>query len=172
MRYRILAIFGALTAILSLSAPAASGSSNLSSANPVPMALCDPCYFWANDNTSVGITYPGIGNQATVTTSPGNSTVMELSSGYVMIQNNNGNCLRMRDANNGYAVMEEEGCNSGDNNELFSTGYDIQGNYVYWVFQNVATGRYLGVACGVQNGWKLWGESGASGTCYRWLEVI
>ena len=71
-----------------------------------------------NDNHQ-GITYHGTGNQVTVTSSPGDST-LEVAScldgvpdAYV-IHNDAGNCLRMHDKSSGYAVYEETNCNLTD----------------------------------------------------------
>src|SRR5438128_289054 len=70
-----------------------------------------------------------LGPQATVTnifdTSGPSNLYFKCASGTGIIEyvihNNNGNCLRMRDANNGYAVMEERGCTTTDLNERFVT---------------------------------------------------
>lgn len=138
--------------------PAGVGDSAVSGTNYGPIQIL------TNDNASLGITYPGTGHQATITSQPGNSYVIQEST-YYIIRNSNGNCLRMRDANNSYAVMEESGCNLGDNNERFHLEYT--GNTV--AFYDIGTGYYLGESCPAKNGNKIWGESGASGTCVQWI---
>jgi hypothetical protein len=128
-----------------------------------------PFHIMTNDNHSVGITYPGAGNQATITTNPGNSHVTQLGGGIVYIHNDNGNCLRMRDAANSFAVMEESGCSQNtDPNErwVFLVGAN---NSQLFAFQNVATGQFLGVTCPAKDGNKVWGEPNQSGTCINWL---
>jgi hypothetical protein len=138
--------------------PAGVSDSAVSEANYGPVQIL------TNDNNSVGITYPGIGEQATITSQPGTSYVIEEST-YFIIRNSNGNCLRMRDANNNYAVIEENGCRLGDHNERFLLNFT--GNTV--TFYNIGTGYYLGESCPAKNGNKIWGESGDSGTCVQWI---
>jgi hypothetical protein len=122
----------------------------------------------ANVDQSMGITYPGTGEQATITALPGSSTVEFINNTEVIIHNNNGNCLGMRDAANGHAVMEESGCQSGNSAQQFTELTNIVGTL--YAFENVAYGDLLGVSCTPHNGSPLWGVSGASGTCYRWVE--
>jgi hypothetical protein len=73
----------------------------------------------------------------------------------------------MRGAGNGHAVIEENGCTTRDGNERFAWFQVGSGNL--YEFQNVATGEWLGVSCPAKNGNKVWGVSGATGTCFNWL---
>lgn len=166
MRYRSLVILVAFIAVIGLSAPAAFAESNPSPThgNGITATVAGPFHIIANDNTSVGITYPGTGDQATITSNPGTSYLEGATASTWVIHNSNGNCLRMRDANNNYAVMEESGCNTSDKNEQFV--WTIPNSTSQ--FKNVATGQYLGVSCPAKNGNKVWGVTGNSGTCYNW----
>lgn len=171
MRYRILAVLAALTAAIGLAAAAAPAASAAVSARYVRYITprLGPYNIMTNDNHSVGITYPGPGNQATITTNPGNSHVTQLGGGIVTIHNDNGNCLRMRDAANSFAVMEESGCSpSTDANERWV--FEVNSNDPQlFAFKNVATGQFLGVTCPAKNGNKVWGEPNQAGTCIQWL---
>lgn len=140
--------------------PAGVGDSAVSETNYGPIQIL------TNDNNSVGITYPGTGKQATITSQPGNSYVIDEGT-YYIIRNSNGNCLRMRDANNSYAVMEESGCQLGDNNEHFRLTFLTGSNTV--LFYDVGTLRYLGESCPAKNGNKIWGEPDSTGTCIQWI---
>jgi hypothetical protein len=175
MRFRIGVILVALMALTGLSAPVAFASSHLPSAGPdLPLTpgctvgtTYGPWDLVPNVNPAVGVTYPGVGKQATVTSNSGSTYFKCLGGGGTYdIYNSNGNCLRMRDGNNGYAVMEESGCNESDEAELFNA-YQGSGTGLV-IFQNIATLRYLGVACPGEDGWKIWGETGATGTCVNW----
>lgn len=169
MRYRILAILAALMTVIGLSASAAAAAPRLSPVNGKYVKqirpLLGPYHLTTNDNPSVGITYPSPGNQATITTNPGNSHITRLGGGFVTIHNDNGNCLRMRNASSSYAVMEEKGCNRRDNNEVYI--WLVNGDLN--AFENVATHQFLGVSCPAKNGNKMWGVTGDPGTCFNWL---
>lgn len=161
MPNRILIFFAALMAVIGLAAPAASASSSVGTG-------CSPCHLMTNVNTSVGITYPGIGSQVTVTTSPGSSTVEWVNEAYgiVVIHNNNGYCLKMRDAANGHAITEDFGCDTNDLAELFVMVQFSNGTYGF--ASEDYSGYYLGVSCGAHNGSPLWGFQFVSGTCIGW----
>jgi hypothetical protein len=176
MHYRIAVVLAMLIALTGLAAPAAFADPQL------PINSCTvghnygPYILLANDNQGLGITFPGPGNQATVTSilppgSPSNISFQCVSGTGIIeyvIHNSNGNCLRMRDANNGYAVMEESGCNTNDLSERFVVhGPGTNGSKD--TFQNDGEGRWLGVSCGVQDGWKVWGVRNVSGNCLKWL---
>jgi hypothetical protein len=154
-------------AVIGLTAPAAFAGPNLSPVNGNHIgATFGPFHFITNVNQSVGINYPGTGSQVIVTTSPGNSYIESVDGGNVyVIHNSNGNCLRMRNGNNGFAVIEESGCTTSDNNERFTWLQNINNPQLY-AFQNIATGRYLGVPCSAGNGSKVLGVTGAAGTCF------
>ena len=176
MHYRIAVALATFMVLTSLTVPAASAAPQL------PINSCTvghdygPYILLANDNQSLGIHFNGPGTQATVTdlfdTNGPSNLYFKCVSGQSIIEyvihNNNGNCLRMRNAANGYAVMEENGCNSTDLQERFvphGPGADGSKN----IFQDDGEGQWLGVICGVQDGWKVWGVRNASGTCLNWL---
>jgi hypothetical protein len=176
MRYRIAVVLATLMVLTGLTAPAASAASQL------PISSCTvghdygPYILLANDNQGLGIHYNGPGTQATVTSifdtnGPSNLYFQCVSGSYIVeyvIHNHNGNCLRMRNASNGYAVMEESGCNTTDLQQRFvPSGSGCSGCVI--AFQDDGEGQMLGVTCGVQDGWKVWGEPDVSGSCFRWL---
>ena len=169
MHYRIATALVVFVALIGLPAPAA-----FAAPNPLLAKSCTvgqdttPAHVMTNDNSAVGIAFPGPGNQAIVTTSPARTSFkcVDPADGYV-IHDQRGHCLRMRDASNNFAVMEESSCNDSDNNERFVPFLDLHNSQLE-EFLNIGTGDYLGVVCGVQNGWKIWGVSGASGTCFNW----
>jgi hypothetical protein len=175
VRYRILGVFAAVMTVFGLAAPAASASSQSTPpgtgwtlVSEAPQS-CNPCHLMANVDHSLGITYPGTGEQATVTTSPGSSTVEFVTNTKVLIHNNNGNCLEMRDAANGHAVMEESGCDSTNAAQQFNE-YDNGAGTLY-AFNSVDYGNYwLGVSCTPHGGSPLWGVTDASGTCFNWVQ--
>jgi hypothetical protein len=172
VRYRILAVLATLATVIGLATPAASASSQ--SAPPGPgwtlvteaSSGCNPCHLIANVDHSLGITYPGTGKQATVTTSPGNSTVEFINNTEAIIHNNNNNCLKMDDAANGHAVMEES-CQSGNAAQQFIPYVNGYGEYS---FENVDYGYWVGVSCTPHSGSPVWGVADVSGTCDNWLE--
>jgi hypothetical protein len=137
---------------------------------PAAFASDGPYHIMTNDNPYVGITYPGVGDQATITSNPGKSYIVPAGTinGQTVyyIRNSNGHCLRMRDANNNYAVMEESTCSFSDHNELYYQNPDLINNTD--TFDNVSTRYLLGESCPANDGNKIWGVSGASGTCFRW----
>lgn len=162
MRYRIFGILAALMTVIGLWAPAVAFA-----------GTSPPYHLMTNDNSSVGITYPGPGNQATITSNPG-KTYFEADGEYAkvtafVIHNHNGNCLRMRDKNHSYAVMEEKTCDLRDNNERFLQVTCPTCNQRY-SYLNVATHAYLSVSCPAKNGNKVWGTTNLNGTCVNWLK--
>jgi hypothetical protein len=110
VKNRIVVFLAALIALIGLAAPAASASPAPkpvhvnSQGKPVrgpdDFPTCNPCHIVMNAlNGEYGITYPGVGSPAEVTTSPGTSTVeadpdAPCCDGAV-IHNNNGNCLKI-----------------------------------------------------------------------------
>ena len=158
MRYRILSIVAVIMMIMGLTASAALASPDFplaAAAHPgtalstvpvtaAPGTLVGPVHILTNsDNHLVGIAYPGTGSQAVVSSSPGTSYLKSLANGDWIIYNSNINCLRMRDSSNGYAVVEEKGCNTSDHSQLWVS--DPSGDLN--TFQNVATKQWLGVGC-------------------------
>lgn len=172
MRYRILAVLAALMTVICLAEPAASASSQPAPPGPgwtlvsEASSGCNPCHLMANVDHSLGVTYPGTGDQATVTASPGNTTAEFINNTEVIIHNNNGNCLSMRDAANGHAVMEASGCQSSNPAQQFALYSNLLGDLAFY---NVDYGYWLGVSCTPHSGSPLWGVTDASGTCYKWV---
>jgi hypothetical protein len=171
MRYRIPIILATATALIGLSASAAfAGPRQLTQASC--SGQTQPAYhIMANANKSAGITYHGEGNQATVTTSPGDSTLEWAgcagSVAVYVIHNDADNCLRMHDASSGYGIYEEENCELNNTEEWWVWSYDP--NTELSQFYNYYWGLYLGVTCPASNGTGLRGQTGLSGTCTSWL---
>lgn len=161
MRYRILAVLAALMVVIGLATPAASASTQSAPA----VADSWSGHLVANVDHSLGVTFPGTGHQATVTTSPGNTTIEFINATDVIIKNNNGNCLYMRDAANGHAVMEASGCNTSNPAQQWLESSNLNSQFA---FQNVDYGYYLGLSCTPSNGSPLWGVTGNTGTCFLW----
>ena len=159
MHYRALPIVAVIMAILGLSAPAALAAT--------PQAQHGPYHIMANSNHSVGIVYPGSGSDVYVSTSPGQSFVTYFKNHEWQIYNSGRNCLRMQDAHNGYTVLEEHGCSTSDESQLW---YRYHANGL-WQFENVATKQFLGVSCPAENGYGVRGVSESAGNCYNWTEV-
>jgi hypothetical protein len=151
VRYRIPVVLAALMTVIGLAAPAASASSQQAPPGTgwtlvsEASSSCNPCELVANVDQSLGITYPGTGDQATVTASPGNSYVEYANNTEVLIHNHNGNCLSMRDAANGHAVMEASGCQSDNRAQQFIEYTNILGSV--YAFENVDYAYWLGVSC-------------------------
>jgi len=169
MRNRVLGILAALTAVIGLSATAASaGTGPATGVNATGCSTSCEIFTNVDQGAGLGITYPGTGNQAVVTPAPGNSTVETTDSGTVHIRNHNGNCLQMLDAAHGHAVVEESGCQAGD---LAEQWYQVSlGGHLYNYENATYTSEYLGVSCSPHKGSRLWGAKDVSGTCIGWLE--
>jgi Ricin-type beta-trefoil lectin domain-like len=159
MRYRILSIPAVIMAIMGLTASAAL-------ATATPQVPHGPYHIMANSNHSVGIAYPGTGSDVYVSSSPGSSYINYFKNHEWQIYNSNGNCLRMRDASNGYTVVEENKCNTSDESQLWYQ-YNAGG---FWQFENVATKQFLGVSCPAENGYGVRGVSESTGNCYNWVK--
>lgn len=171
MLHRVSAVLAMLITVLGLSASAAFATANQSSAaggTSTASSTSPPYYLVENDNGLYGITYRGPGNQVTITDQYGQSHFIYLGNEIVAIANSNGNCLRMQDENNSYAVMEENGCNTADPAEQFLKNCTTTGTPRICTFLNEEQGQYLGESCPAHDFNKVWGESGATGTCYRW----
>jgi hypothetical protein len=171
MFHRVSAILAVLMTVVGLSASAAFAAANQSSAasgTSTASSTSPPYFLVENDNGLYGITYTGPGNQATITDRYGQSHFIYLGNQIVAIANSNGNCLRMRDASQSYAVMEENGCNTGDLAEQFLKNCTTTGTPEICTFLNEEQGQYLGESCPAHDGNKVWGESGATGTCFKW----
>ena len=169
MRYRMPVILAAVMAVIGLSAPAALAGP-LPSANNCPVGETSPPYhIVTNTNQSLGITYHGPGNQATITSSPGISRFEVagcLSNGLAVwvIHNSSDNCLRMHDESSGYGIFEEDGCDL-DN---FSEQWVQVPNGGLFHYQNRATGQFLGVSCPPDNGDGVIGLPNTPESCLDW----
>jgi hypothetical protein len=168
MRYRILAILITLMAIAGLSAPAAFAASG----PPLPSSCIvgdsyGSFHVMANAKQSLGITYHGPGNPVTVTSSPGDSTfVCVVSPSTYVIHNDAGNCFRMQDASNDFAIIEQTGCLDNNTNYQFQA-FPHNGDYQ---FENVHFQKWLGTAsCPPGNGTAVVGVPNAAGNCLTWL---
>jgi len=180
MRYRIPVILVAVMALIGLSAPAALAGPNLPHLRParslslalsIPVNCTNgttygPYHLMTNVDHSLGLHYPGPGNQAIVTSNPGKS-YFYCNHGVYAIHNANGNCLRMHDASSGYAVFEQSGCDYSNGGEEWipyngsSSGLRL--------FQNVERLKYMGVECFILSGDPVFGYPDAPGNCINWL---
>jgi hypothetical protein len=184
MRYRIPLFLAAVAAVIGLSAPAA-----LASPAPPPETGCfpvgttfGPYHLDTNDNASahLGITYHGTVNQATITSSPGDTrfevaacTVINgITVPIYVIHNsasNGGNCLRMHDNSVGFGVFEEPGCELGNADEQWILVYSNAAG-THGTFANLGQGgKWLGVKCPASNNEGVIGVPNASGNCLTWL---
>jgi hypothetical protein len=178
MRYRIPLVLAGVMAVIGLSAPAALASAPLASTDQLPPAntACSvgttygPYHIMTNDNNSVGITYHGAVNQATVTTSPGDSRLEVAQcvggSPIYVIHNAAGNCLRMHDASSGFGVYEQNGCDLSNTEEQFAL--EQGSNSSLYTFENIGWGLWLGVNCPATNNEGVIGVQNAPGNCLNW----
>ncbi|HZR49019.1 MAG TPA: RICIN domain-containing protein [Streptosporangiaceae bacterium] len=172
MRYRVSAIIIAVMVLAGLSAPAAF-------ADQVQLQLPVGCTvgntydvsstIMVNANPSVGIAYHGVGNQVRVSNTPGDSSFICVASpNTYVIRNAAGNCLRMRDASNNYAVVEENGCQNDNASDQFQANDGGDGSYQ---FVNVGSGRWLGIIgihCTPGNDSLVSGVPNSPGNCDSW----
>ena len=75
----------------------------------------------------------------------------------------------MRNANNGYAVIEESGCDSSDLNERFAAFQGSSSNLS--IFEADGVSRWLGVSCNIFQVYYIFGVNNAPGNCLNWLLV-
>lgn len=171
MRYRIPLILATVTALIGLSASAAFAGPRQLTPTTCTGGTSPAYHVLSNANTSVGITYHGEGNQATVTTSPGD-TKFEVaacigSTPIYVIHNDAGNCLRMHDASSNYGVYEEENCELNNTEEWWEEGFNPSNGLPQ--FYNIHWGLYLGVTCPANPGSGLRGQTNLGGTCITWI---
>lgn len=167
MHYRFSVILVTLLAAIGLSASAALASPKPPRTNSTgcPSGQFGPYNLMTNSDNNLGITYPGSGNQATITLNPGKSCLELLGGATYVIHNLDGNCLRMGGAPQNYAVTEQNGCNTSDNYQRFIL--IKESGKPYW-FQNVATDYFLDVSCPPKDNNKVWGNPNTNGTCIGW----
>lgn len=175
MHYRISVILAAVMALIGLAVPAFASTNVPSTTSCFIGQSYGPYHIVTNDNHQ-GITYHGTGNQVTVTSSPGDST-LEVAScldgvpdAYV-IHNDAGNCLRMHDKSSGYAVYEETNCNLTNTDEAFILFAGTANNCSSCrLLANVNFfQKYLGVICPPDSGDNIYGQDNASGNCINWI---
>lgn len=172
MRYRVSVIIIAVMALAGLAAPAAFAASvqlQLPVGCTVGNTYAMSSNIVVNANPPVGFTYHGVGNQVTLSSTPGNSSfVCVASPNTYVIRNAAGNCFRMRDASNNYAVIEQNGCQD-DNASYQFQAFDTGGGV--YQFENVDFGQLLGVEgvfCGQGNG-NISGVPNSPGNCDAWI---
>ena len=174
MRFRIAAVLVAVTALIGLSATVATVAS--ASPHTRPAVSCGlapgPYHLEANAATSLGLTYHGVGNQPTVTSSIGDTTLeCDIPPNIYVLHNDAGNCIRITDASNDYNVIEESGCS---NSQLNDSNYQWEGfpeNNNRVVFENIHfPSQWLGTEhCPPRNGDGVEGVTGDGGTCPTWV---
>lgn len=173
MRYRIAAVLVATMALTGLSAAPATVA--YASLYTRPAASCGlapgPYHLEANAATSLGLTYHGVGNQLTVTSSIGDTTLeCDVSPNIYVLHNDAGNCIRITDASNDFKVIEESGCSSHLNDSNYQwEGFPEPNNRV--VFENMHfLSEWLGTEhCRPGNGDGVEGVTSGGGTCLTWV---
>lgn len=172
MHYRVSAIIIAVMALAGLSVPAAFAAS-VQLLLPVGCTVGNTYDISSNivenSDPSAGFTYHGVGNPVTVSDTPGNSSfVCVASPNTYVIRNAAGNCFRMRDASNNYAVIEQNGCE--DDNASYQFQAVDTGGGVYQ-FENAGSGRWLGIIgihCTPGYDAALSGVPNSPGNCDSW----
>lgn len=134
--------------------------------NVGPYHIC----MWDNNNSC--LEGQGPGKQVITTTNSSdysnwwtNVNVCGYPSGVCEWQDGNGNCLREGTSND--VKLENGGCNSGDDTDLW---IETNLNNGYTTYQNDAYGDYMGTF-GTNNDRPVWAEAKHSGFYVGWIEL-